>query len=105
MADHGRGLEEARGMIERAIQADPDNGAYVDSFGWVLYRLGRLAEAREHLERAVRLTGGDPIVREHLGDLYRDLKLAPEAREQYRLSQETEGDHQKRVAEKLRALR
>jgi tetratricopeptide (TPR) repeat protein len=105
MADHGRGLEEARGMIERALRVEPENGAFVDSFGWVLYRQGRLEEAREQLERAVRLTGGDPIVREHLGDCYRDLGRVPDAREQYRLAQEIEGDHQKRVAEKVRALR
>jgi len=105
MADHGRELEEARELIERALSEDPDNGAYVDSFGWVLYRLGRLEQAREHLERAVRLTGGDPIVREHLGDVYRDLQLAALAREQYRLAHESEGDHRKRVAEKLKTLR
>jgi tetratricopeptide (TPR) repeat protein len=105
LADHGRELEAARRHIERALEASPDNGAYVDSFGWVLYRLGRLDEARAQLERAVLLTGGDPIVHEHLGDVYRDLRLMTEAREQYRRSHAIEGDHQKRVGEKLRDLR
>ncbi len=105
LADHGRELEEARGLIERAVRQDPLNGAFVDSFGWVLYRLGRLSEARDHLERAVRLTGGDPVVREHLGDVYRDLRQPELAREQYRLGEASNGENQKRVAEKLKTLR
>ena len=105
LADHRRELPEARRLIERAVQKDPDNGAYVDSFGWVLYRLGDLAGAREKLERAVRLTEGDPVVREHLGDVYVDLRLPDLAREQYRLGAAAEGENAKRVGDKLRALR
>ena len=105
MADHNRELSDARKLIERALQRDPENGAYVDSYGWVLYRLGRYPEAREQLERAVRLTAGDPVVREHLGDVYRDLKLPDLAREQYRLGQAANGENAHRVSDKLRALR
>jgi len=105
LADHNRELVAARRHIEKALEKDPEKGEYVDSFGWVLYRLGKLEQAREQLERAVRLTNGDPIVREHLGDVYRDLRLAEQAREQYRLSQATGGEHQKRVGDKLKALR
>jgi len=105
LADHDRELPEARKLIERALEKDPENGAYVDSYGWVLYRQGDLAGAREHLERAVRLTDGDPVVREHLGDVYRDLKLPDLAREQYRLSVASDGENAKRVGDKLKALR
>jgi tetratricopeptide (TPR) repeat protein len=86
LADHNRRLEESEQLILRAVAAEPDNGAYVDSLGWVYYRLGRLQEARTQLERAVDLTDGDPVVREHLGDVYRDLDLRAQARDQYRLS-------------------
>ena len=82
LADHNRNLEEAESLIRRAVDQDPDNGAYLDSLGWVYYRLGRLNEARENLERAARLTG-DPVVHEHLGDVYKDLKLLELARDQY----------------------
>ncbi|MBI3539516.1 MAG: tetratricopeptide repeat protein, partial [Candidatus Eisenbacteria bacterium] len=84
-ADHGENLEQALDMIERALAHDPDNGAFVDSLGWAYYRLGRMGEARTQLERAARLTGGDPEVLEHLGDIYKDLALKDLAREQYRL--------------------
>jgi tetratricopeptide (TPR) repeat protein len=82
-ADHGRDLAEAEELVRRALAQEPDNGAYLDSMGWVYYRLGRLAEARRDLERAVELTNGDPVVSEHLGDVYKDLNLIDLAREQY----------------------
>ncbi|MBI5710976.1 MAG: tetratricopeptide repeat protein [Candidatus Eisenbacteria bacterium] len=103
-ADHGSHLEEAERLIGRALEQDPQNGAYVDSMGWVYYRLGRLAEARARLEEAVRLTGGDPVVREHLGDVYKDLNLMDLARDQYRLS--LAGDRANaRVRGKLEGIR
>src|SRR4029079_2945871 len=66
LADHDRDLHEAQGLIDRAVTQEPDNGAFIDSKGWVLYRLGKFAEARQELERAARITNGDPTVLEHL---------------------------------------
>jgi tetratricopeptide (TPR) repeat protein len=63
-------LDEALGMIERAVEARPDSGYIVDSLGWVLYRLGRFEEAVEPMERAAALMPVDPIVNDHLGDVY-----------------------------------
>ena len=91
-------------MVRRALDQEPDNGAYLDSMGWVHYRLGLLAEARRDLERAAELTHGDPVVREHLGDVYRDLRLFELAREQYVLSlRQDQGNA--RVRAKLSGLR
>jgi tetratricopeptide (TPR) repeat protein len=86
LADHGQELPEAERLIRRALELEPANGAYIDSFGWVLYRLGRLEEARRELERALALTSGDPVVCEHLGDVYNDLKLKSLARQLYEKS-------------------
>lgn len=103
LADHDRELPEAERLIRRAMELDPDNGAYVDSFGWLLYRLGKLPEARQALERAVELTGGDPTVHEHLGDVYKDLRLTSLAKAEYRAS--LDGDaHNSRVQNKLQSL-
>ncbi|MCC6349712.1 MAG: tetratricopeptide repeat protein [Candidatus Eisenbacteria bacterium] len=104
LADNGRDLEEALGLVTRALAQDPDNGAYVDSYGWVLYRLGRLAEARTQLENALAITGGDPEIHEHLGDVYRDLRMLDRAREQYRASLAADSRNT-RVRNKLQQLR
>jgi len=103
-ADHDRNLEEAVELIVRAIAQDPDNGAFIDSLGWAYYRMGRLGEARVQLERAVRLTGGDAVVREHLADVYNALHLNDLAREQYRLSLAADPNN-RRVRAKLEGLR
>ncbi|MEP3783374.1 tetratricopeptide repeat protein [Ascidiaceihabitans sp.] len=63
-------LDEALGMIEKAVAKEPDSGYIVDSLGWVLYRLGRYGEAVAHMERAVELMPVDPVVNDHLGDVY-----------------------------------
>lgn len=104
IADHGGDLAEAEQLIQRALALDPDNGAFVDSLGWVLFRLGRLEDARRQLERALLLTGGDPTIHEHLGDVYVALSLVDLAREQYRLSL-SDGEANRRVRGKLDALR
>ena len=104
LADHNRKLEEAHDMIQQAVDQEPDNGAFIDSLGWIYYRLGRLRDAREQLERAARLTGGDPVVLEHLGDVYKDLKLLDLARDQYRRCLERDGSNT-RVRAKLSAIR
>ena len=104
LADHNLKLDEAETLIRKAIEQEPDNGAYVDSMGWVHFRLGRFDEARKELERAASLTGSDPVVCEHLGDVYKQLQLNDLAREQYKKS--LAADHTNtRVRSKLDGLR
>jgi tetratricopeptide (TPR) repeat protein len=83
-AEQDKHLDEAQSMIERALAKRPDDGYVVDSLGWIYYvRARRLLHAghtpagRELLERAIHtleraavLTGGDPVISEHLGDAY-----------------------------------
>jgi Tfp pilus assembly protein PilF len=60
-------------MIRHAVEFEPDNAAYLDSLGWVLYKRGHFDQARGYLEKAVEPESrGDPVVLDHLGDdLYR----------------------------------
>ncbi len=70
LVERGEKLDEALEMIETAVAARPDNGAIVDSLGWVLFQLGRYEESVVHMERAAALEAVDPIVNDHLGDVY-----------------------------------
>ncbi|NRB20868.1 MAG: tetratricopeptide repeat protein [Rhodobacteraceae bacterium] len=63
-------LDEALGMIQRAVAARPESGYIRDSLGWVLYRLGRYGEASAQMERAAALMPVDPVVNDHLGDVF-----------------------------------
>jgi len=70
LVERGEKLDEALQMIETAVAAEPDNGAIVDSLGWVYFQLGRFDEAVRPLERAASLEAVDPIINDHLGDAY-----------------------------------
>ena len=79
MADHNAHLEEALTMIRHAVELDPQNAAYLDSLGWVYFKLGNYDEAEDNLRRAVEKQPNDPTIQDHLGELYAKtgkLKLA-----------------------------
>lgn len=70
LVERGEKLEEALMMIERAVAAQPQNGAIVDSLGWVLFQMGQFDDAVVHLENAAALEAVDPVINDHLGDAY-----------------------------------
>ena len=84
LVDRGEKLDEALGMIEKAVAADPEQGYIIDSLAWAYFKLGRYADALKPMEKASLLEPVDPIVTDHLGDVYwkNDRKL--EARFQWR---------------------
>jgi tetratricopeptide (TPR) repeat protein len=82
-SDKGIHLEEAEQLIRRARAQEPDNGYIIDSLGWLYYRKGMYTEAAAYLERAVGLVPDDPIILEHLGDVYRQLNQRDKALEFY----------------------
>jgi tetratricopeptide (TPR) repeat protein len=79
LADRGEKLAEALGFIKRALAIDEDNPAYLDSLGWVYYRLGEFDNARGPLERAARQLPKVSVINDHLGDLYLQLKRYADA--------------------------
>lgn len=68
-ADKGVHLDEAYAMIQKAVAREPRNGAYLDSLGWVCFRLGKTEAAERNLLEAHRRDPDDPTIEEHLGDL------------------------------------
>ena len=79
-ADQNTHLDEAEDYIKRALAADPENGAYLDSIGWLHYRRGQYEQALAELLNAAQvLKADDPTVFEHIGDAYEKLQKMPEA--------------------------
>jgi tetratricopeptide (TPR) repeat protein len=70
LADRNVRLEEAYEMIKKAVDLDPGNAAYLDSLGWVYFRLGKLHEAELALKQALQRFSKDPTIHDHLGDVY-----------------------------------
>ena len=83
-AEQNSHLDEADDAIKRALQLDPENGAYLDSMAWVEYRQGKYDQALENLKRAIEnLPREDAVVFEHLGDVYLKLNRVSQALESW----------------------
>ena len=83
--DRGQRLDEAERMIRYALSRAPSQAAYLDTYGWLLYKKGDFAGARKWLDRAVVANDGDdPALLDHLGDACWRLGLAEEAVTQWR---------------------
>ena len=81
-AEHNMHLDEAEQMIKLALQADPNNGAYIDTLGWLEFREGKLDQALVDLLRAAqKLTRDDPVVFEHIGDTFAKMNKTAQALE------------------------
>ncbi len=102
--ESGKNVDEAVGLVERAVRLDPDNGAYVDSLGWGYFRQGRLPAAVRMLERAVRLQPEDATVLEHLGDAYLANGDPSRARSAYQKALELGGETSPELPAKLARL-
>ena len=83
LALHARKLEEAVRLVRRALELRPDEGSYLDSLGWALFRLGRLSEAEEALAAALA-RDRDPVIVMHFGALREAQGRIAEALELYR---------------------
>jgi tetratricopeptide (TPR) repeat protein len=106
-ADMGRHLAQAQQMIQKAAERRPNDGAIVDSLGWVLLRQGDTAQAVKELERAVEMQPEDSTINGHLGDAYwaagrkleasfqwrRALTLNPEPDDAAKLEARLQGGH------------
>jgi len=63
-------MPEALEMSKKAITAKPDNAAYLDTIGWIYFKLGNLTEAEKYIKKSVEIREDSPVVLEHLGDVY-----------------------------------
>nr|WP_238382938.1 hypothetical protein [Lysobacter segetis] len=92
LADRTTRYQEALELINRARAAEPNNAAIVDSYGWVLYRLGKPAEALVELQRAYALQK-DAEIAAHVGEVLWVLGRQDEARRYFVESRELDADN------------
>jgi Flp pilus assembly protein TadD len=70
-------------MIQRAVAAEPGSGYIIDSLAWAYFRLGRYQDALQPMEQASLLEPVDPVVTDHLGDVYWSVGRTREAEFQW----------------------
>ena len=102
-ADRGIKGEEAVALTRRAVALKPDNGAYVDSLGWALFKVGRVAEALREIRRAAQLVKDDPVIFEHLGEIYLTQEHQEAAKDAWLRSLELD-PHNEKLIERFREV-
>jgi tetratricopeptide (TPR) repeat protein len=80
-AERGVKIEEAISLTKQAVALRPTNGYYVDSLAWAFFKKGLLAEALAEMKRAVALVGDDPVIYEHLGEIFLKQQHLSDGRE------------------------
>ena len=81
--------------MREALAAEPNNGAYLDSLGWVFYRRGEYEDAFDYLVQAVNMLPEDPVVLEHLGHALRAMGRHREAQQSYERALANGGDRER----------
>jgi len=106
-ADRDVQLPEALDLLKKAVDLDPNNGAYLDSLGWVYFRLNQLDDAETYLKKALERVRKDPTIHEHLGDLYYRKGQYEEARAawEFSVASNQDEDDTKKVQKKLDELK
>ena len=105
-AERGENLQQALEYIQKAVDLEPFNGAYLDSLGWAQFKLNDLKAAESNLSKAAKIVRNDATIHEHLGDIYEKLGNYGEALQAYRqsLSFASEDDDTNKLKEKIRRL-
>ncbi|MBX7053547.1 MAG: tetratricopeptide repeat protein [Pyrinomonadaceae bacterium] len=104
LAERNERLDEAVDLIRRALAIDPTNPSYLDSLGWALFRMGKIAEAEHELRKALRYDSSSSAANEHLGDVLAKKGQLSEARRYWQTALSNTGSAEdiKRLKEKLK---
>jgi len=73
LAVQGKKLSKAKELALKAVAAEPDNASYLDTLGWVLFRLAENEKARDILEKAAGIDTHEPEILDHLAQVYEKL--------------------------------
>lgn len=96
-AERGEKLELGLDLIAKALAAEPDNPAFIDTLGWIYYMQERYEEALSQLKTASELLTDDPVIWEHLGDTYSKLGNSREATENWKKALELLPDEERLI--------
>ena len=72
----GVDLDRAEKMSAKAIAAEPKNATYLDTYAWILYRLGRYADAKIYIDQTLKFVSDSTLsntLYEHAADIYAAL--------------------------------
>jgi len=84
-------LKKALKMAEKVMQSEGENATYIDTYAWVLYKMGKYRESYKVMMRIFeKQDERDPEILEHMGYILRALGKCNEATEFWKMSIETD---------------
>jgi tetratricopeptide (TPR) repeat protein len=86
LADRNAQISRAYEMAKKATEAQPDNQSYLDTMGWVYYRMENYAEAEKYIKKAIERGNANSVLFEHLGDIYAKMNDRERALEQWKIA-------------------
>jgi len=81
LAERGLQLPRALQMAKEAVADQPTNQSYLDTYGWVYFRMERYDEAERYVRKAIELGSKSAVIHEHLGDIYYKMSRKDKAME------------------------
>jgi tetratricopeptide (TPR) repeat protein len=103
LAQRNLDLTKALDLVTRALEIDPENGAYLDTKGWIYYKVGDFPRALEYIQKALDSREESAEVLEHLGDVYLKLDQPDQAKIYWQKALEKDPDNTD-LAEKIQNL-
>ncbi len=105
-ADRGEKLDSAKKLIETALASDSQNGAYLDSYAWVLFKLNDLNAAYTAIQKALIYIQDDGVVYSHLGDILMKKGEISQAYSAYKksLTMDPESDDAETIKKKIKEI-
>lgn len=94
LADRGIQLERALKMAKEAVHQQPENSSYLDTLGWVFFKLGDYEKALQYIMKAIEAGDASAVIQEHLGDIYSKLNKPEKALEYWQKAYELDSNNQ-----------
>ena len=63
-------MNDAQKMSKKSLENNPENASYLDTYGWILFKLGKYEDARDYIIKSLKVNGNSAVVNDHLGDIY-----------------------------------
>ncbi|MDG5766781.1 tetratricopeptide repeat protein [Balneolales bacterium ANBcel1] len=73
LSERNERLDQAKEMAIRALEINPDNSAFLDTMGWIYFKMGEYENAYKYIRASIETGDASAEVLEHMGDVYDKL--------------------------------
>jgi tetratricopeptide (TPR) repeat protein len=88
LSERDEQLDRALAMAKIAIEKEPENASFLDTIGWIYYKLGKYKDAEKYIKKSLAVNKESAVVLEHLGDIYKAMEEDESALKYWRLALE-----------------